>query len=180
VGPGRSGYLAELREAAEGLGVADRLHIVDTVPARFLPSYLRTADFGVHPMENTCLNHQLALPNKLFDYVFAGIPVAVSDLREMSRFVTTYGVGEVFNPGDPGSLARALRSVSENKAKYSQNIKARGDLHSNYAWPAQARKLLTAYRELGGRGSTEPLDAEVGSAPVSRVEFVPSSGPNDK
>jgi glycosyltransferase involved in cell wall biosynthesis len=154
VGAGESSHVDLLREQATSLGVADRLHLIDTVPARTLTSYLRTADIGVHPMEDICLNHQLALPNKLFDYVFAGIPVAVSDLREMSRFVTTHRVGAVFDPNDARSVATTLRSVAENRTQYTPDRAARAHLFSVYGWPAQATKLIAAYGALIGRDPT--------------------------
>lgn len=56
-------------------------------------------------MQGTCLNHCLALPNKIFEYIQAGIPILVSDLPEMQRVVVDYGVGEVFPDGDDQILA---------------------------------------------------------------------------
>ncbi len=68
------------------------------------------------------------------------------------RFVSTHGVGAVFDPNDPQSVATTLRSVAENKTKYTPGRAARAHLRSVYGWPAQANNLIAAYKALIGRG----------------------------
>lgn len=148
VGGGRSEHLTDLLARAREWGVADRIHCLPAVPARTLPRYLATADAGIHPMEPTCLNHELALPNKLFDYVFAGLPVAVSSLREMKRFVEQHDLGVVFDPSDPASIADAAERAIALRAAFTGMRRPSPDFISRYAWDAQARTLTKAYEGL--------------------------------
>ena len=57
-------------------------------------------------------NHELALPNKLFHAVRAGVPVVAADLPEIRRTVLRYGFGELYRPGDATSLAAATLRVA--------------------------------------------------------------------
>ena len=53
-------------------------------------------DLGLSFEENSCLAYRYSLPNKVFDYIHAGIPVLSSDLPEMSNFIITNKVGQDF------------------------------------------------------------------------------------
>lgn len=143
------GSLADsLRELAESLGVSDRVRFIPTVSLADLPSYTASADIGVQPIENTCLNHYTTDSNKLFEYVQAGLPIVTSDLPEIRRVVRTWQVGILVAPSDWASMGHALRSlVADTSARqnYSQNcLAAAADL----SWEAQEGELLALYRGL--------------------------------
>lgn len=141
VGPGISPHTADLTERARQLGIADRLHVVDAVPPRELPTYIRSADVGIHPLLPTCLNHKLAMPNKLFDYLAAGLPVAVSALPEMGQFVSANQHGVVFDPMDATDIARAVECALQKR----QNMTP---VDHRTTWQAQEQILYDAYRRL--------------------------------
>ena len=72
--------------------------------------YTAQADLGISLEENLGLNYYYALPNKLFDYIQARIPVLVSDLPEMAAVVHSYGIGKVISKtSDPLELARVIQ-----------------------------------------------------------------------
>lgn len=133
-----------LYEHAESLGVADRLHLVAPVATEEIVSFLSTADVGVHPMIGGLLNHEMALPNKLFDYIFAGLPVVVSDVRLMGEFVRGRGIGATFEPGDAGDLARAVRDVLADLPALRASVRD-PQLRVEYSWEAQAERIAQLY-----------------------------------
>jgi glycosyltransferase involved in cell wall biosynthesis len=106
-------FAERLSRLADELGVGERTHFHPPVPLAELLSYTTQADVGVSLLQDSCENHRLALPNKLFEYLAAGLPVVVSDLPEMSRLVSERGVGWVTDPGDPADIARALDEATE-------------------------------------------------------------------
>lgn len=89
------------------------------------------------------MNHELALPNKLFDYVFAGLPVAVSHLPEMSALVVDNGLGTVFDPDDADSIASQVTT-----AIGMDHGLATTDLLARLSWEAQATRLRALYTGL--------------------------------
>ena len=80
-----SGYEDGLRERAVAAGLGDRVHFLPSVPLDRLLEHTADADVGVSLLQDTCENHRLALPNKVFEYVAAGVPVVVSELPELTR-----------------------------------------------------------------------------------------------
>lgn len=136
-----------LASAAVEEGVEGRVHLLEPVPPEEIVDFLATADIGVHPMLAGIPNHEMALPNKLFDYIFAGLPVAVSATSEMRRFVQEEKVGETFDPEDPADVARAVLAVVEGRDSFRARTKDDA-LRRTYSWQAQAEKLVTLYADL--------------------------------
>jgi glycosyltransferase involved in cell wall biosynthesis len=88
------------------------------------------------------------MPNKLFDAVMAGVPLAVADLPEMARFVTERELGAVFDERDPVSIARVLRAVVEDPPAGVRNQERLRAVQAEVAWERQAEKLLALYERL--------------------------------
>lgn len=148
VGPRNAEMEETLREIAAGCGVADRFHLIDPVPPARVTSFIRSATCSVIAIQNVCLSYAFCLPNKLLESVFAGLPVAVSDLPEMRRFVEGVGCGVVMDERDPAAIAQALLTVAGDQERY----RLRGDelqrVTDEFGWPAQRTKLLELYARL--------------------------------
>jgi glycosyltransferase involved in cell wall biosynthesis len=136
-------YLDLLLDRAARLGVVDRLRLAPYVPADEVPAYLSEADAGVHPLRRYP-NGEIALPNKLFEYVQAGIPVIVSDCRAQGAFVRDHGIGEVFRADDPWSLAKAAMTVLADRERYCAPIGP--EQRAALSWEGQEPALLEVYR----------------------------------
>ncbi|MEX1055509.1 MAG: glycosyltransferase, partial [Rhodothermales bacterium] len=114
-----------LAALARGLGIRDRIRFIEPVPPDELLSYTASADIGVTLLEDVCLNHRFALPNKLFEYLVAGIPVVASDIPEVRRIVRGFDVGLVVDPQNREDLVAALRQSTIDKTlreKWRRNI----------------------------------------------------------
>lgn len=138
-----------LRDLAESLGVEDRLHLLDPVAPESVSSFLASADLGVHPMLHFG-SHEFALPNKLFEYLHAGLPLAVSDCRALAQFVRGNDVGAVFTAEDPASCAAAIRDVLDRREALALRIAEDPALLEPYSWNHQAASLRGLYRRLLG------------------------------
>lgn len=116
-----------LAARAEALGLADRVRFVPSVPPDALLAVTAGADVGVTLLEDTCLNHRYALPNKLFEYLAAGVPVLGSDLPEVRDVVTGHDVGLVADAADPAAVAEALGRMVRDaaaRARWAANAPA--------------------------------------------------------
>lgn len=106
----------EMKGLASELGVNDRVQFLGRVPFTELRAMTCAASIGISLEENLGLNYRFALPNKLFDYIHAEIPVLTSDLPAMREVVVKYGVGEVLRTRDPRSVAQQLSAMlNDNK-----------------------------------------------------------------
>jgi len=145
-----SGYVSSLRALADTLGMGDRFHSLPYVPGAEVTSFIRTADVGTHGLIHYP-NGEVAMPNKMFEYLHASLPVVVSDVAEMKRFVETHEIGAVFEAENSVSCAAAISSVLREKAKYTANITSA--LKDEFSWQRQAEKLRSIYNEALGTAS---------------------------
>jgi glycosyltransferase involved in cell wall biosynthesis len=146
---GASGPYAErLKGLAAGLGLSSRVHMRPPAPLSTLLSYTAQVDAGVTLLEDTCLNHRLALPNKVFEYIAAGIPVVASDLPELRRMIDSYGVGFTVDAADPKSIASGLRSAFAARAEAAlrDRLTRAGQ---QLTWSRERERLLALYERLG-------------------------------
>jgi glycosyltransferase involved in cell wall biosynthesis len=120
--------------------------IQPAVPPAELLSWTAGADVGVTPYLNTHENHYLCMPNKLFEYIQADLPQAVSDFPELRGIVSGYGVGETFDPADSASIAAALSTVlSQPQGYYQGNLQA---AKAALNWEQESQGLVALYRQL--------------------------------
>src|SRR5437899_2016638 len=138
-----------LRELAREKGVEDRVTFAPPVPMPELVKTAAEADIGVIPYIPFCLNNRFCLPNKLFEYLMAGLAVVGSDLPELRKVILGHSVGGVFDPEAPQDIARALNDLIEDEERLARM--KRNALHAVravYNWQAESVKLLKAYESL--------------------------------
>jgi len=75
------------------------------------------ADLGLSIEEDLGLNYRFALPNKLFDYIQAQVPVLITNLPEMAAIVNQYHIGEITESLEPRHLAEKILDALENQEK---------------------------------------------------------------
>jgi glycosyltransferase involved in cell wall biosynthesis len=156
MGPADPGYLAKLRTRASELGVGDRIRFAGPVDLAEVLTWAAGADVGIVPFRGLSLNQRYSLPNKLFDYLSAGLPVVASELPDMARIVTEYGVGETFDPDDPTDLAAAIRRVLSDADRYEELRRNAGEAAKVLTWSSEASKLLRIVEECAPTRSRRP------------------------
>ena len=92
---------------------ADRIRFTGRITPDELHTLTPQADVGLVMLEDMGLNYHYALPNRIGDFVQAGVPMVVSDLPEMSAVVKRYRVGEVMRAPGAKALAESIKRVLE-------------------------------------------------------------------
>jgi len=100
---------------------------------------------GLVTMTNRYVNHRVALPNKLFQSVAAGVPVVATDVPQTAEVVREHDLGELYQPGDPATLDKAVRRVADRYQELLANVAA---ARAAFDWIVDARKLTTIYEGL--------------------------------
>jgi glycosyltransferase involved in cell wall biosynthesis len=140
-----------LEEKVKRMRLEDRVRFVGWISHKELLTYAASADVGVEPTQSTCLSYRYALGNKTFEYLMAGLPIAVSDQPQRRQIVEKYGVGEVFDEKDPRSIAQAIDSIVSDEERYQEmRRKALQAAREEFNWEVQAKKLIEAYSGLAG------------------------------
>lgn len=117
----------------------------DAVGVDEVDQTLRAAGLALITLTGRSGNHRIALPNKLFHAVRAGVPVVASDVGELSRMVRRYDIGVLYRPGDPASLVAALTEAGDRYRELVSNVRlARKEL----SWSVDRDVLLDLYAGL--------------------------------
>jgi glycosyltransferase involved in cell wall biosynthesis len=128
---------------------AKAAEVVGARPVDEVDALLRSLGISLVTHSDKWLNHRLAMPNKLFHAVRAGVPVVGTDVQELRRVVEEHKLGALYRPGDAASLAEALREVADNYPTYAANVRAAAPALS---WEADAEVLRGIYGRLTPRG----------------------------
>jgi len=127
-------------------GEWQRIYLLGMINMTVLPSYTASADLGVVLIQDTCLSYRLSLPNKLFEYLHAGLPVICSDLPAMATILKEYQVGELVNPDDPASIAHGIKIALGDVSRY-KTLKANTHKASEvFNWQNEGKKLIEIYK----------------------------------
>ncbi|TFB13063.1 glycosyltransferase [Candidatus Marinimicrobia bacterium MT.SAG.4] len=132
----------------EKYDLRNRVILLEPVLPEEVIHSLSMADVGVIPFQNICDNNFYSMPNKIFEYLLAGLPVAVSNFPEMSRLVLENKIGVVFNPEDPDDIALSIKRIFDDPElfdKLKKNVKM---FSENNHWDVEAVKLLKLYSSL--------------------------------
>jgi glycosyltransferase involved in cell wall biosynthesis len=152
LGPGTAATRGRLRALAEGHGVADRLEIRPAVPPEKVVDALADSDVGLALIQPLALSYELTLPNKLFEYLAAGLPVIATDLPVLGRLVAELGVGETVPPNDPAAIAAAGHRLASRTAReqLAPHVEA---ARRRFTWENERPALVGLYRGLAGHTS---------------------------
>jgi glycosyltransferase involved in cell wall biosynthesis len=151
VGRAEPAIAAALAAEAAALGVGVRIHAVPPVPPEELIAFIASGDVAVIAAPDACLSYRYSLPNKLFEALFAGLPLVTSDLEDMRDFVLAHCLGQVFTNGDVTTLTAALREVYAQRALYV-DAEQRARLRNEYSFDREAAQLLSCYGALSATG----------------------------
>jgi len=147
LGRGDPGFATALAALARDEGVRDRVHFVPNVPLEGLLAYTAEADVGVALFEPSCENYRLTVPNKLFEYLAAGIPVLGGQGTETGRLIESLRVGWTADPTDPRAVAAALQEglSAAGDGALLERVRAADERST---WAEEQSALTGAYRQL--------------------------------
>ncbi|MBI5730957.1 MAG: glycosyltransferase [Ignavibacteriales bacterium] len=99
---------------ADELKISHRVFFVGTINQQELINYTAGGDIGISLIENISMSYYHALPNKMFEYIMAGLPVLVSELPQMKKIVDTYQVGESIKIENEKNIISVLNRWQSN------------------------------------------------------------------
>lgn len=124
----------------------NNIYFHEAVSPDILLSFTSSADFGISTIEDTCLSYRYCLPNKMFEYLMAEIPVIVSNLYEMKQLVESKEIGIVAKENTQEGLKVAIEdAVKLDKEALKINIQK---VKNIYNWEEQEKVLINLYKEL--------------------------------
>jgi len=117
------------------------IHVHDAIPHESVVDRVKNADYGLCLIENVSLSDYYCLPNKLFEYAFAGLPVLASKFPEITSVVTKYNLGYTCDL-DVDSIINAIINIENDKTE-KNNLEL-----TEIGWQAQENRLVKTYNNL--------------------------------
>jgi glycosyltransferase involved in cell wall biosynthesis len=148
MGYGIDKYKESLVKIVEKHSLGNRFSFYGPVAPDLVTMYAAGADLGLAPIQNACLSYYLCSPNKLFEYVIAGIPVIASDFPELRDVVSRFQIGVTFDPENPRDIARAADEILRNPEKAAAMRRNTASAADVFNWENESTKLLELYRSL--------------------------------
>lgn len=111
---GGGDVLPFLKELVSMHHLEEKIIFKPRMPYQQLIEYTAAADLGLTLDKNTNVNYRFSLPNKIFDYIHAGIPVLASRLPEVERVINEYEIGTFVDNHDPKHIASKIEWIRNN------------------------------------------------------------------
>lgn len=135
--------LQDLRQAIEARNYQSRAFAIGRVPHEELLRLTASADIGFALIEPLSESYNLALPNKLFEYVMAGVPVIASDLPAMKEVIEAHRVGIVVSAREEEKhLAERILELCQSLEKHRSHCR---EARETFNWEAQEERLLNFF-----------------------------------
>lgn len=134
-------------DRAAQLGVSSRVQIIPPVPVNSIAPTLAQADVAMVLIDTEAPNDNLAVPNKFYEAVAAGLPMVINPTPEVKRLVERYDIGVTCNAADPASIADAIRTVLH--PDYYEQLRANVQrARAEITWANEEKKLCAIYKAL--------------------------------
>jgi glycosyltransferase involved in cell wall biosynthesis len=117
---GGGDVLPELKSLVKQLDLDTKVQFVPKQTPEKLFAYTSLADLGVTLDKDTNINYRFSLPNKLFDYIHAGIPILASPLPEIRKIVEQYKVGSLIENHEPRHIAKKIEEMLSNPQQFTE------------------------------------------------------------
>lgn len=142
---GDGDVLPQLKEQVRLAGLEQQVWFVGRLPFEQLKELTRQAWLGMSLEQDLGLNYRLASPNKVFDYMHAGVPSLVSDLPVMGQLVRQEGCGQVIDHFDPESIRQAIKEMERDEPGYQRMKEAAIHAAERYTWEAQEERISNIF-----------------------------------
>ena len=140
---GNGDIIKNLKSYVKNINLVKKVRFLESLTPNELQKITPLANIGISIEEDLGLNYRFSLPNKIFDYINAEVPILVSNLPEMRKIIDTHKVGEIVKERSPQKLALQIKELL--KKDYSEELKkAKKEL----IWENQEEELLAIFRNI--------------------------------
>ena len=146
---GSGDVIGLLKEKVRSLNLSSKVIFTGRVPFEDLIAYTKVADVGVTLDKDTNLNYKYSLPNKIFDYFQADLPVIASDLIEVRRVIEKYQSGIILSSHEPRKMAEEISEYINNNELFNQTTKNVQKAKAEFVWENEKGILINCYTNLG-------------------------------
>lgn len=140
--------LHSLRKLVQQRGLVERVFFHAAVPQSALAKLTAAADAGVIPYQATCLNNYYCTPNKLFEFIAAGLPILATDLPELRKLINDRNIGLVCDTASSENLAASIDNFFSDQQRFATWKNQVSIVRNLICWEQEEHKLVRIYEAL--------------------------------
>lgn len=146
---GGGDVIPDLKKMVSEKNLKDYVWFISKQPIEILRKYTAASNLGITLDKPNNINYKLSLPNKLFDYIHAGIPVLSSDLPELKKIIVGYNIGKICPDHDAKNISILIREMlsSDEQIKIWEDNNAIAARELN--WDKEKERLLSIFKQIG-------------------------------
>ena len=142
---GGGDVLPILKQMVEELHIADRIRFFPRMPYQQMMAYTQLAELGFCLDKDTNLNYRFSLPNKLFDFIQAGVPIVASHLTEIEKIIRQYDLGLFIENHKPETIAATISDALSDVERHEHWKRNLALAAQDLCWENEEQKLLEIY-----------------------------------
>ena len=143
-----SSYRKKMKEKVNTLNLGHRIKFINAITPHEVVNVCKLAEAGIAPIKNMCTSYYLSLPNKIFEYIQAGVPVLSSDFPEMKRIIDEYNIGLTFDVEDTRNISKLINALFDNDKIYNIFCDNSKKAAESLNWNVEQSKLIDLYQQL--------------------------------
>lgn len=142
---GGGDVLPILKQMVEQLQITERVRFFPRMPYQQMMAYTQLAELGFCLDKDTNLNYRFSLPNKLFDFIQAGVPIIASHLTEIEKIIRQYDLGLFIESHEPTTIAATIKDALSDAERYGCWKQHLAVAAQDLCWENEEQKLLEIY-----------------------------------
>jgi len=144
---GGGDVIEQLKQMVKDLKLEDKVFIKGKIPADELYHYTSNVDLGLTVDKDNNINYHFSLPNKLFDFINAGVPILSTPLPEIKAVIDAYNIGDFIQSHEPKHIASKIEEMlnSSNYYTWKENTK-KAKLENN--WQEEKKVLASIIQQI--------------------------------
>jgi glycosyltransferase involved in cell wall biosynthesis len=128
--------------------LSNKITLIPKVPFAVLGHFTRKAKLGFSIDKPAVLNHKYSLPNKLFEYLHAGVPVLASRLIEQEKIIHQYDVGGFIENHQPEHIAQRIKEIFAEPEILQQWKKNTCRLREELNWENESKIVIDIFKQV--------------------------------
>ncbi len=139
---GGGDVIEELKQQSKSLQLEEKITFFPKMSASDLFHYTSATDIGITIDKDTNVNYHFSLPNKIFDYMHAGIPILASPLPEIKAIISKYNIGDFIQDHQPKNIAAKIQEMlnSSSYTIWKSNLKKAAEENN---WLTEKETLIS-------------------------------------